>query len=95
VTEDTDLSGSLNQRLLKRFNLSLGAGYHTGKYIVSAAGFPSGRQDEYYSFNVRLSTTFLKRGTIAASYQFSDNSSNRAGFGYSSSQVGLEVGYRY
>jgi predicted porin len=95
VTENTDLSGSLNQRLLKRFNLSLGAGYHTGKYIVSAAGFPAGRKDEYYSFNVRLSTTFLKRGTIAASYQFSNNSSDLAGFGYSSSQVGLEVGYRF
>lgn len=95
VTEDTDLSGSLNQRLLKRFNLSLGAGYHTVKYVGSAAGVTAGRKDEYYSFNVRLSTTFLKRGTIAASYQFSDNSSNQAGFGYSSNQVGLEVGYQY
>jgi len=95
VTENTDLSGSLNQRLLERFNLSLGAGYHTGKYIVSAAGFPAGRKDEYYSFNARLSTTFLKRGTIAATYQFSNNSSSVAGYGYSSNQFGLEVGYRY
>jgi predicted porin len=95
VTENTDLSGSLNQRLLERFNLSLGAGYHTRKYIVSAAGFPAGRKDEYYSFNARLSTTFLKRGTIAATYQFSNNSSSVAGYGYSSNQFGFEVGYRY
>jgi hypothetical protein len=95
VAESTDFSGNLNQRLLKRLNLSLGGGYHIVRYVASANGVSAGRNDDYYSFNVRLSSAFLKRGTVAAFYQFSDNSSNRAGFGYSSSQVGIEVGYRY
>jgi hypothetical protein len=95
VTENTDLSGSLNQRLLERLYLSLGGGYHTVTYVASANGVSAGREDRYYSFNARLSTAFLKRGTIAATYQFSNNSSSVAGYGYSSNQFGLEIGYRY
>jgi hypothetical protein len=95
VTENTDLTGSLNQRLLKRLYLSLGGGYHAVTYVASANGVSVGRQDKYCSFNARLSTTFLKRGTIAATYQFSNNSSSLAGYGYSSNQFGFEVGFRY
>ncbi len=95
VTETTGFTGNLTQRLLKRFYLSLGGGYQTVRYVASASGIAASREDNYYSLNARLSTSFLKRGTIAALYQFSRNSSNTAGFGYSSNQVGLEVGYRF
>jgi len=91
----TSINGSLNQRLFQKFSLTLGGGYSTVKYIATTSGVFAGRQDDYYSFNARLSRMFLKRGTISVTYQFSDNSSSQSGFTYSSSQVGLEVGFRY
>jgi hypothetical protein len=60
--------------------------------VISGA---SARRDEYYFVNVRLSSNFLKRGTVAAFYQFTSNSSSQGGFGYSSNQTGFEIGYRY
>jgi hypothetical protein len=95
VTETTSVSVTLNQRVLKRLFLTVTGGYQNVTYSAAASGVSAGRNDDSYSFNTRLSTAFLKRGTIAATYQFSDNASNRAGFGYTSNQVGLEVGYRY
>jgi hypothetical protein len=95
ITETTTVNGTLNQRLLERFYLDLHGEYQITTYTAAANGVLAGRRDEYYSINVRLSTTFLKRGTVATFYQYSGNSSNRSGFGYSSSQVGLELGYRY
>jgi hypothetical protein len=95
VTETTSVSVTLNQRLLKNLFLTLTGGYQNVTYTAAASGVSAGRNDDSYSFNARLSTVFLKRGTIAATYQFSDNASNRAGFGYTSNQIGLEVGYRY
>jgi hypothetical protein len=94
VTESTSVSGDLNQRLFKKLYLDLGGGYNTVKYVASS-GVPAGRKDEYYSFNARLSCQFLKRGTFATFYQLSDNSSTQQGYGFSSTQFGLEVGFRY
>jgi hypothetical protein len=94
VTESTEVIGDLNQRLLKRLYLDLSGGYHTVKYVgTDASG--TGRRDDYYTFDVRLSCPFLKRGTAAVFYQFSDNSSTAPGFTFSSNQVGFEVGYRF
>lgn len=95
LVESTDFTGSVNQRLFKRLDLTLSGGYHIARYVASAATVPAGRQDDYYSFNARLGTGFLKRGTIATFYQFSRNASNNSLFTYSSSQVGIEIGYRY
>jgi Putative beta-barrel porin 2 len=95
VTETKGVDVTLNQRLLKKLFLTLGGSYQNVSYTATTKGVSAGRNDDTYSFNARLSTAFLKRGTIAAIYQFSDNSSNQSGFGYTSNQVGLEVGYRY
>jgi hypothetical protein len=92
VTEDTAIIGDLNQRLLGRLYLDLSGGYHTVKY---AGASDAGRQDDYCSFDVRLSCPFRKRGTAAVFYQYSDNSSTAAGFTFSSSQVGFEIGWRF
>jgi len=94
VTESTDIRGSLNQRLLKQLHLDLGGGFHKVAYVSSGAHSAS-REDEFFSFYVRLSCLFLKRGTAAVFYQVTDNSSTQPGFTFSSSQVGFEVGYRY
>ena len=95
VTVTYGVGATVTQRLLKRFLLTLSGGYQNVMYTSTASGVSAGRNDETYSFSARLGTTFLQRGTIAAVYQYSDNTSNESGFGYTSNQVGLEVGYRY
>ncbi len=94
VTEGTEITGDLNQRLLKRLYLDLSGGYHTVKY-VGAGATGTGRKDNYYTFDVRLSCPFLKRGTAAVFYQYTDTSSTASGFTFNSNQVGFEVGYRF
>lgn len=94
VTEGTEVIGNLNQRLLGRFYLDLSGGYHTVEYVgANASG--TGRRDDYYTFDARLSCPFLKRGTAAVFYQYSDNASTVPGFTFSGSQVGFEVGWRF
>ena len=95
VTESVGVNGDVNQRLLGRLFLDLGGGYQNIKYVSSASGLPSDRTDDYYYFNTRLSTAFLKRGTVALFYQISSDSSSAAGFGFTSHQVGFEVGFAY
>jgi len=95
VTETYGVSVTVSQRLLKRLLLTLSGGYQNVMYTSTASGVSAGRNDETYSFSARLGTTFLQRGTIAAVYQYSDNTSNQSGFGYTSNQVGFELGYRY
>jgi hypothetical protein len=94
ITESTEVVGDLNQRLFEKLYLDLSGGYHNIKYIASGTTDTS-RTDNYYTFDVRLSCPFLKRGTVAVFYQYSDNSSTASGFTFTSSQVGFEVGYRF
>jgi len=102
VTETTSISVGLNQRLFGALYLDLGGGYVATKYDASNVGSATSRSDDYYNFNARLTYPFLKRGTIAVFYQYSDNSSSQSGFlaagssfAYTSSQMGVELGYRY
>ena len=94
-TETTGLTASLSQRLLQKFNLGLSGGYSTVKYVASTSGASAGRTDNTYSFSANLSHSLTKRGTIALSYSYSDNSSGVAGFSYSSNQIGVQVGYQF
>jgi hypothetical protein len=95
IVENTGVTLGINQRLLKKLNLGLNASYGESRYLNSAPGVSTtNRVDTYYSFGARLGTVVLKRGTASVFYQYSDNMSNEAGFGYVSRQVGLELGYR-
>ncbi len=95
VTVNTGWNASVDQRLLGEFHLSAGYAHQKASYVITTAGLPAGRDDRYDSVNLRLSTTLLRRGTIAALYQISRNSSNTPGYGFSSHQIGLELGYRF
>lgn len=53
------------------------------------------RRDVHRSLSLRLETTWLKRGTVAVTYQRSINHSNAPGYGYVSRQIGCEVGWKY
>jgi hypothetical protein len=94
-TETTTVNLSVNQRLLQEFNLSVGVGYAQTEYTTALGSLSAIRTDDNYNFNVRLAHSFLKRGSLAATYQYSDNRSNQAGFSYRSNQVGFEVGFTY
>ncbi|HEY5040758.1 MAG TPA: outer membrane beta-barrel protein [Verrucomicrobiae bacterium] len=94
-SEITTIGLNLNQRLLERYNLNLGVGYSETKYDVSLGPISANRTDDSYSFNARLSRSFLKRGTVAVTYQYGENSSTALGYGYNSSQIGFEVGFSY
>jgi hypothetical protein len=102
VTENTGVNVGLNQRLLGKLHLSLSGGYATTEYLASAAGLSTSRNDDVYSFNARLSCPVLKRGTISVFYTYTDNASTQSGFaaagtgyGYTSKEVGFEIGYQY
>jgi len=95
VTETTGVTADLNQRLLGKLFLDLSGGYQLVKYVSSVNTTGSNREDDYYTFNARLSRAFLKRGTIAVLYQLSRDNSNQPGYSFTSHQVGFEIGYSY
>lgn len=102
TTENTSIIGDFNQRLLGKLMLDLSGGYTKTKYLATMFGLSTGRTDDIYSFNARLSCPFLKRATASVFYSYTENISNQSGFalganafGYNSNQIGLELGYRY
>ncbi len=91
----TSVNGDLNQRLLGKLFLDVNAGYNWNNYVATTSGATADSSADYYTVNVRLSTAFLKRGTVGVFYNYSDNLTSQSGLGFSSSQVGFNVGYRY
>jgi len=53
------------------------------------------REDKGATWSVRLSAPFRNRGATALFYQASQQSSSFQGYTYSSTQVGLEISYRF
>jgi hypothetical protein len=94
-TEVTTVSVNLNQQLPKKFHLGLGVGYSQSDYDTSTGTTGANRTDDDVSFNISLSHPFFKRGTWSVFYQYNNNSSTQAGFGFESNQVGFEIGYAY
>ncbi len=95
VTEGTDISLAVNQRLLGLLYLTVSGGFRNSRYVFSNSTLALSREDDTTTFAARLSYGFIERGTVAAFYNYSDNTSSAGGFGFSSSQVGLEVAYRF
>lgn len=99
TAESTTVNLNLNQRLLEKFYLNAGLGYTRTDFKISLNLPPlllsHERTDDIYFFNARLSRSFLKRGNVAVTYQYSDNQSTEKGFTYQSQQVGFEIGFAY
>jgi hypothetical protein len=95
VSDARNWSARLQQRLLGRLNLNAGVSGQKSSYSAPVNTIAVNRDDETRSFNVSLGATFRRRGTIVVSYQRSQNTSNLAGYGFSSSQFGLELAFRY
>jgi hypothetical protein len=95
ITTSTSWNISLQQRLLEHFLLSATAGYVKSTYLSETDALNVDRDDNAQMYGLRLSTTFLRRGTLTVLYNRTQNSSSQTGFGFSSSQLGFEVGFRY
>lgn len=103
AVEGTSITGDFNQRLFGHLYLDLSGGFTTSSYIATFIGLSTGRNDDSYTFNARLTCPFPKRGTFAVFYQYSNNSSTQTGFtlfgasafSYSSSQIGFDINYAY
>lgn len=95
ITESTEFSGAVRQRFFGHLFLDLTGGYRTSSYQTTTITQRVHRRDDYVFFNVRLTCPFLKNGSASIFYDTSENSSSESGFGYSSNQAGLELGYRF
>ncbi len=95
ATENLRWNLNLNQRLLGK--LYLGATYsrQESDYAALQSTILSDRSDEIESYSLRLSTRMLQRLSVSLILQKSQNRSNLAAFSFSSSQYGIELGYRY
>lgn len=95
TTDNLRWNLSLSQRLLGR--LYLGANYsrQESDYVALQNSVTAGRADEVEAWNLSLSTRLLQRLSVSLVWQKSKNSSNLAAFSFSSSQYGIELGYRY
>lgn len=102
VVENTSINADFNQRLFGGLYLDLSGGYTTASYDATVFGLSTGRNDDSYTFNARLTCPFPKRGTFSVFYLYGNNSSSQTGFAagasafsYSSSQIGFSIGYIY
>lgn len=95
LTEGTSWGASLQQRLLKHFQLAASYGRQESDYIATIAGLTTGRRDRTESYSIRLSTVILKRISIGGSLQHSENRSSFLGYGYSSRQLGGDVSLQF
>jgi len=94
-TKDTNWKANLSQRLLEHYLLTASVGQNNADYLLNTTAGSAGRNDRILSYTLRLTWSFFQRGTLAIMYQWDRNQSTASGFGFSSHQVGLELGYRY
>jgi len=95
ITENTSVSANLRQRILDRWFFSISGGYRVTAHESASASVPVAREDRGTFVRLGLSTTWQERGTFQVFFSQSRNDSDAAGFGYDSTQVGLDIGYRY
>jgi hypothetical protein len=95
TTDNLRWNLSLSQRLLGKLYLSAGYSRQESDYVALQDSVVAGRADEVEAYNVSLSTRLLQRLSVSLVWQKSKNISNLAAFSFSSSQYGIELGYRY
>ena len=94
-TENESVGISVSQRFLGQFYISGTASYGRDHYVSAQTTIEAGRTDDFYGITGRLSHSFLKRGTIAAFYQYSQDKSSIAEFSFTSNQYGVEASYAF
>jgi hypothetical protein len=95
ITDATELSAALRQRLLGKLFLDISPGYRITEYQQARARLAVNRTDDNFTFSARLGADVFKKGNAAIFYRINDNSSSLPGFGFNSTQMGFELGYRF
>jgi hypothetical protein len=95
ATRTLQFSGKLEQRLLGHYYLSVGLEEDDTDYFSSSENLSHVRGDRESTVDVRLSTILFGRGSVAVFFNRTKNASNVAGYGFSSGQLGFEIGYRF
>lgn len=95
AAQGSSLSVALQQRFLKHFSVGVSGSYVTSDYIATLASVEAGRSDSYYSIGASLGWMFLKRASVALTYQHGANTSTQSGFSFSSDQFGLSLAYTF
>ena len=95
ASESTTVSVSLSQGITSRLNFGVSGSYGTTSYSSSALGVAASGGYDYISLSTRLSYYPIKRVTVSATYQFSNNSSSQPGLSFQSNQIGLELSYNF
>ncbi len=95
LSKASTFSVSLEQRLLEKFQLTASVRRQEVHYISTLIDSSVERRDRLNGFDVRLSRSFLRRGSIGVSYGISRNSSDRADYTFSNKQFGVDVSFKY
>jgi hypothetical protein len=85
----------LTQRVLGRIYLTGDIGHNNVSYISTGQTSDIARNDAQTTYSLNVSTAFLRRGTISAICYRTRNSSTVAGYGFVTTQFGLQLSYRY
>jgi hypothetical protein len=88
-------SVSLSQRLLGKVNFNASTGQSRSSFTASTLSLAPAREDVIKNLGLGIGVAFRRRGSISASYSRRSNGTNIGGFGFSSSQYGLTIGFRY
>ena len=96
VVEKTTVIGvGVRQRLLQHFNLGVSLSRQSVSYIDVVSSLHPSRLDRVDSLQSSLGTVILRHFTLSASYSVSKNASNFSGYGFSSRQAALSIGYKF
>jgi hypothetical protein len=95
ATRTSGWNSGLEQRLLKRFYLSLNYGELDAQYVFTNSALVPNRTDATRTAGARLTSSFLGVGSISLIYQNGKNSSTERDFSFVSNQYGAEISYRF
>ena len=95
ATQGTSVSFGYEQRILGKYFWTTDFSQFETKYIATIAGATTGRVDKGSIVGTRIATVLLGRVSLSVFYQVGHNTSSRIGFGFTSHQVGSEIGYRF
>jgi hypothetical protein len=95
IDQNLNFNFSVQQRLLGHFYMGAKVGYETDTYLAIGPDVANVRNDQFTTYGLNLNTTLFRKCTISLQYQNNRNLSSVAGFGLSSYQYGLTLGYRY
>jgi hypothetical protein len=95
TSDRTSWNMGINQRLLGKLGFNAAVGEQRSSFSASSTTIAPARDDKTRNFSVGLGLPFRRRGSIAASYARTSNATNLSGFGFSSNQYSLTIGFRY